>query len=213
MAASSKAAGAVANTTEKMSGNNLTIVLVLISLLVLGITGLAAKALLTGIIRDTKVVTAKLKAEQQLKKDLEAAPKLVEAYQNLGPQSSVLSNALPNSADFPSLIVTLENMTTTSGVKLKTVSPIAATTTQTTPAPAAAASGAKTPQGYDFSITFDGTLDGLKHLLGDLETSARPMRVTAVSINGSDSSLSGEIDVQTYWQDKAELPFETEIIK
>jgi hypothetical protein len=39
------------------------------------------------------------------------------------------------------------------------------------------------------------------------------MRVIGMQMNGSGSALSGEVDIQTYYQDRAQLPLTKEAIK
>jgi Tfp pilus assembly protein PilO len=112
--------------TEKLSGNNLMIVLLLVTFLVVGISALLARALTGSIVLDTKVVKAKTTANKNLTADLTAAPQLVQAYSALGPEAQTLSDALPNDSDFPGLIVTLENMSNAAGLKLKSVAPTVA---------------------------------------------------------------------------------------
>ncbi len=200
------------NKTENLSSNNLVIIMLLISFLVVGASGLVVKALFTSIVRDTKVATAKGKADKQLSADLTAAPRLVDAYAALGPQALVLSDALPTTVDLPSLLVGLEGMAGDAGIKLKTVAAAqVAVSASTTPAPTSGSTA--TPQVYPFSVTFDGTYASMQKFLSDIEVSARPMRVVGIQLNGSGSALSGEIDIQTYYQDKAQLPFSTETIK
>jgi hypothetical protein len=235
-----------ASNKAQLSNNNLVIIMVLITLLVVGATAIVTKALVTSIMRDTKVVAAKSKADKQLKDDLTAAPQLVQAFQGLGQTANTLADALPSTADLPGLLVLLENMSNDSGVSLKSVVPVAAATagaggaatTSTTTAPTTAsvgatasslaasgtssgtaASGSATggaaavPQPYIFTLDFNGTYVGMLKLLGDLETSARPMRITGVQISGSGGALSGSVSVQTYFQGKAQWPFSTETIK
>jgi hypothetical protein len=163
----------------------------------------------------------------------------------LGQTANILADALPNTADFPGLIVMLENMSNDSGVSLKSVTPSgavslatgagAATATPTAPtassvtsvASSSLASGtgggatgtssgstaAATPKTYSFSLEFDGTYVGLLKLLGDLQTSARPIRIAGMQLAGSGAQLSGTLTLQTFYQDKAQLPFSTETIK
>jgi Tfp pilus assembly protein PilO len=197
--------------TEKLSNNNLAIILLLISLLVLGAAGLATKALAKTIKRDTTVLQKKLAAEDQLTKNLTAAPTLVTAYGELGPRKALLADALPDKADFPSLMVTLENIALMSGAKLKVIAPIEGTVV----AADASASDASTPtpQAYQFSISLSGNYDALLKYIGGLETSARPMRILSSSFTGSGSLLNVELAIETYYQDKAKLPFGTEIVK
>jgi len=187
----------------------------LVTLLVLGVTAIAGKALITSIARDTKVAIAKDKAEKQLKENLVAAPKLVEAYDGLSSQKSVLADALPTTADLPSLLVTYENIAAQSGVKLKSIGSSVGAATTAAAADGSASSGsiAAVPQTYDINYTFAGSYAALTKLFTAMELSARPMRVTSVNMNGSGSAMSGDISLQTYFQDKAELPIGTETIK
>src|SRR4051812_20359937 len=104
-----------------MSSSNLMIILLLINLLVVGVAGLAIKSLYATIALDGKIDHLKGIAAKQADDDLEAAPGLVNSYSALGDKASELASALPNTADFPSLIVTLENMGNASGLKLKSI--------------------------------------------------------------------------------------------
>lgn len=199
---------------QQLSGNNLLIVMLLITLLVVGISGLVGKSLVTTALRDKKVLEKKSLAEKQLEKNIEAAPRLIDSYGQLGEKASVVANALPNTPDFPSLIVTLENMGRGAGIKIKSVTPVqAGSTDEADAAPVATSDTAPKPQPYKFGIAFSGSYVGLAKLLTEIETSARPMRVLDIQLTGSGSALTGVVDVETYYQDKAELPFGKETVK
>jgi len=202
----------MATKQDKLAGNNLIIVLVLVTLLVVGITALVSKSLGGSIARDTKVVSAKAKAEKQLKENLVNAPKLVDAYQAMGAQGVVLSDALPTTSDLPSLLVAYENIASQSGLTLKSIG-VDTVTASTLPASAEAGSFVPTPKPYNFIFAFDGSYAGLGKLLAAMELNARPTRVTNVTLQGTGSELSGNVSVETYLQDKAELPIGTETIK
>lgn len=221
---------ALNKTTDKLSSNNLFIVILLITLVVIGITVLASKALISTIVRDTKVASAKLTADNQLKENQKNAPELVNSYQSLGPSAAVLVTALPNTPDFPSIIVTLENIGKLSGVRVKTVTPSAATSaapvaTTTTPATDTAATASTTtaaadakpttpePQTFTYSVGLAGSYDSIQRFLKALEVSARPVRVTEVQFSGTGAALAATMNIQTYYQDKATLPFSEEPIK
>lgn len=199
--------------TEQLSGNNLVIIVLLITLLVVGVSVLVGKSLVTTIARDSKVDKKKVAAEKQLKADVEAAPNLVDAYKQLGDKTPVLADALPNTPDFPSLIVTLENMSHIAGMKLKTVTPAAVASDETTGTTANDISVAPKPQPYKFTISVSGGYPGMNRLMSLIETSARPMRVLDIQLTGSGSALTGNIDLETFYQDKAQLPFSKETVK
>ena len=211
-------------TKPKLSNNNLMIVMVLISLLVVGVSALIGKALVGSIMRDTKVISAKSKADKQVKEDVTSAPKLVDAYNVLGSAANTLNDALPNSKDMPSLLVTLENMSNDSGLGLKSITPAVPAIAATAPisdqngqssvaASSSSGSPAVTPNPFNLVIDYDGSYPALAKFLGDIEQSVRPMKVTSVTMNGNGSALTGEIDLTTYWQSPAQLPFSTETIK
>jgi hypothetical protein len=208
----------VAINTEKMSSSNLMIILLLINLLVVGVAGLAIKSLYGTIALDTKIEHSKSVAAKQADEDVDAAPGLINSYAALGDKSPELASALPNTADFPSLIVTLENMGNASGLKIKSIAPTLVTGSVDPVAGAAAPaapdpSAPPKPQQYTFSLTTATTYDSVLKFLNTIETSARPMRVMNVQFTGSGSNLNSQIDLMTYYQDKAELPFSTENVK
>jgi hypothetical protein len=232
---------ATSKTEAALAGNNLIIVLFLVSLVVVGTAGLLDKWLVTGIIRDTKVVSAKQEADRNLSENVKNAPLLVEDYNNMGSLSKILADALPNTSDFPGLLVTVENMAVDSGVKLKSIVPMVSVSTTATDAsttvPAAdtagtsgtttgsgttsgtidtTSAGAATPpkpQAYTFSITFESTYASLTDFLKNVELSARPMKVTNLELSGTGSALTATMNLQTYYQDKAELPYGTRTIE
>lgn len=197
--------------TDKLGDNNLILVMSLVTLVVLALTGIVSKFLVSGIILDTKVVAAKSKADDQLKKNLVSAPKLVEEFAALGTDAGVLADALPATADFPSLLVAVENMGLNAGLQLRAVTPSSGGATL---APVASAAGtAPVAQKYSFAVTFGGRYDSLQRFLTNVQTYARPLRVTSIQLSGTGSSLGGAIEFETYYQGKASLPIGTEIIK
>ncbi len=204
---------------ENLSNNNLMIVMLLISLLAVGVSVLVGKSLVTTIVRDTTVVKKESAADKQLSSDKDAAPKLVDAYGQLNDKTKLVADALPTEPDFPSLIVTLENMAKTAGVTLKSVTPAQAGASSVDASAGATAAAstdtsvAPTPQSYKFGISFSGTYASLTKFLTVIETSARPMRVLDMQLAGGGSALSGQFDVETFYQGKAQLPFGKETVK
>ncbi len=212
---------------KQLSNNNLIIIMVLVTLLVLGVSALIGKTLIGDISLNAKVIGLKNKAYSQVKQDVTAAPNLVTSFNNLGASANVLADALPNTADFPTLIVEMENIANDAGVKLTTVGPLAGgtagvggtapVTTSNGAAPTTATTSSNPvatpqPQTYSFTAEVQGSYASLQKVLTDLEASARPMRVTGLQISGSGSSLSALLDVNTYYQSAATLPFGTEAV-
>jgi hypothetical protein len=122
----------------------------------------------------------------------------------------------------------MENIASDAGFNLKNVTPGQIVVPVATPVPTPAAGGAAVapvatpavdpnaipkPKPYTFTVTFDGTYTSLQKFLADLELYSRPMRVQSIKLSGAGSALSGTVDVQTFYQDKATLPFVKETIK
>lgn len=208
---------------DSISANNLLLILLLVSLIVIGATGLVAKSLIVGIIRDTKVLSATNKAKSTLDKNLQSAPKLVSEFEGLEQRMrDTLADALPNDNDFPSLIVALENIASDSNFILKSVAPgqvmVSQSANSGTVSTTSADSGTGSiepprPKPYVYTVAFDGSYISLLKFMNDLELYTRPMRVTSLKLSGTGNALSGTVDVQTFYQDKAALPYAKEIIK
>jgi len=194
-----------------LAGNNLLIVLALVTLVVIGITGFVGNSLVRTILRNNKVVAAKATADTNIQADVAAAPNLVASYQSMGTAADILANALPLTADFPSTLVTMENIANKNGLLLKGVNPEPITGTSGTPVTASTDDGK--PQTTQYAIVVVGTYDHVKAMFADLELSARPLRVVGAQFNGSGSALTTQLDIQTYYQSAAKLPIGSETIQ
>jgi Tfp pilus assembly protein PilO len=205
----------VAKTTkaDQLSTNNLMIVMLLISLVVIGATVLFGKSLLSSIARDTTVVQKTGTAEKNIEADLVAAPSLTAAYKSLGPSTTLLADALPATPDFPSILVTFETMARTAGMSLHSIDPAGTAGTapiaQTIPAEGAAVS----PVAYPLSVSLNGTFASFQKFMMTVETSARPMRITDIKVSGSGSTTNIEATIETYYQGAAALPLSKEYVK
>jgi hypothetical protein len=201
------------STKKPMSNTNYGALMLVLTLVVIGVAGLVGKTLAETVVTDTKVVLAKNKANDQLKKNLEVAPRLIDNYNALGESKTLIANALPNTADLPGLIGVLENMSSSVGVTLKSVTPSSSVGTSVDVSVTATDAEATTPKAYNVSLAFDANYAALQKLLDGIERSARPMRVTAIQLTGSGASLSVQMELSTFFQDKATIPFKMEVVK
>jgi Tfp pilus assembly protein PilO len=196
-------------------GNNLILVLALVSLLAVGAAVLVDKALIDNISRDTKVATAMSTARKTMDQNVKNAPQLVQAYAGLGQLNQVIKDALPNTTDFPGVLIVVENMAATAGIKLKTVSPVkaASASSGSTTSTATSSALAPKPASVKYAVTFDGSYATFAKFVSNLELSARPMHVSSVSLTGTGSNLAGMMEIDTSYQDKATLPITEDTIK
>lgn len=173
-------------------GSVVTVVVLMISLFV-G-RGLAAK-----LSTNNKILTKKRQAEQQLAKNLDAIGQLKTEYASLGPKRDLILDALPTSADFPSIVSTMENISKNAGVSLASVTPSEETSN-------GAVNGL---QEYSFNASITGGYNGFKSFLTNVELSLRPMTITTMKINGSSSELNVEMTLKTYFQGPFDMSLRT----
>lgn len=208
---------APSRTEHQVSNTNLSIILLLVTLLVVGASGLIAKNLITGIIRNTKVVDAKTRASNQLDLNLQDAPRLVDNYRQLGDRSTLIAAALPDTTDLPGLLVLLENISSDAGLKLKSVEPgfIADSLSSASTAKTATDTSVDPPKPKTFAVNaaLDGSYPTLQKFVADMELSARPLRIDSIQLSGSGNALSAQLGLTTYYQDKGKLPYGKEVIK
>jgi Tfp pilus assembly protein PilO len=194
-----------------------TVVIVMVCLI-------AANSLVRSLVLNTKVINGQNKAKQELTTKLDNAPKLISAYNQLGPERSVIEDALPTDADFPELVTIAESMAASSGVDLKSVAPaaaasVSATSTAPTTTPAATtgttstASSAVTPSQYQFTLSVTGGYSQIVSFLGAIESSARPMQVSSTQLSGTGGLLTANLDINTYYQGAATVTDKTEVVK
>jgi Tfp pilus assembly protein PilO len=186
------------NPTKNMSNNNLIIIMLLVTLLVIGISAFIVNLLVRTIALDSKLVSKKLAAEKQLKENIVAAPNLIEAYRELGEERTLLEDALPTTADLPSLLVVLENMSKDATLALSGVAETAPVVAVAAPAPAAADTDATAS---DATATGTDTTGGTATTTGTAATT-EPVSVTpkpetfavAVTVKGSYAGLQTILD-------------------
>ncbi|MBW4061302.1 hypothetical protein HJC99_01880 [Candidatus Saccharibacteria bacterium] len=201
---------------RELSNNNFFIVLLLISLVAVGAGILITKGLITSIRHNAKVLTATSAANKQLDANVVSAPQLVSSYQSLsGSTPTILTDALPNTPDFPGLISLLETTGNLSGATYTSMVPDVAVGATVAPATSVPASNGSIPTAQSTNVLakFTGSYPAMMKLINTLQLSARPIQITAIDISGTGAQITGTLSITTYYQAKATLPFGTESIK
>jgi len=201
--------------TKPMSLVTYLVIMAVVTLLVIGVAVVAGRMVVADIILQSKVQSAKTKANNQVLANLAAAPKLVDSYHKLGATAALLNDALPNNSDImpvdsdtPGFVAMVENIALQSGVALKSYTPSVETTSL-----AAAGADMPTPQAVGATLSIDCTYQSLQKLLGNLETSARVIRVNSIQLSGSASKMTAQLDITTYYMSKATIPFKQGALK
>ena len=193
------------------SVNNYIVIMVVVSLLAILVTGFIVNILGREFYMNTKVIIGKQKAVSDLGEKKDNADSLMASYENLGQRRDLIEHAIPNTSDFPQIVTIVNNAAQSSGVRIKAVSPNAVSlsavaTPETTPV-----EGAATP--YKFGMDVEGSYARVRDFIKNLELSARPIKVDAISIRGDGVSLNVSMRGTTYYQSEATLEDKLEPVK
>ncbi len=190
---------------KELSANNYIALLTLVSLAAVVISVLIGRGLVGQAALNAKVISAKSKADKQLATNLQTAQSLVDNYHGLGSKSQLIANSLPTTPDFPALLSQFELLVAASGNRMGGIVP--------TPGSSAGQASADTPSNYDLTLSVNGNYDSILRLLHNIEISARPLQVTGLSMSGSTTTMSAQIEMSTFYQGEATLKPKTEEVK
>ncbi|MBP7835037.1 type 4a pilus biogenesis protein PilO [Candidatus Saccharibacteria bacterium] len=177
----------------------------------------ATQALYKKLKYQNSVISLRNQAVDQLKKNISATNELEAQYiafdtspesitGNSDPNSKVVLNALPSKYDFPALATSLEALLNTSGVAIESITgtddQVAAEQTNINPKPLE----------IPFTITAKGSYASIQSLVKNIERSTRPIKITNISLKGTDSSMQATIKATTYYQPLKNLDLEKKVI-
>ncbi len=172
----------------------------------------ASRALLTRRAFQSRVISAKVLALNQLKENKIASGKLVEQYTNFvaldpnvlsgnpkgtgekdGDNAKIILDSLPSKYDAPALISSLEKITAT--YKEPSI-------TSTDDEVHQAKADVKKPVPIIMPFTINVTTDLVagQKLLTTLESSIRPINITLLALSATDKAVSLNISANTYYQ-------------
>lgn len=188
----------------------------------------ASKALLDQRSYQSKVISKKEIARENLKGNIAAADQLtvsfnefVGASQNViggnpngdsdkdGDNARIVLDALPSKYDFPALTTSVDKLFRTNGFIVKAIDGTDDEINQS------AVKSAVDPQPIEMPFEFEissQAKEGQK-LLDLLERSIRPFQITGLSIESKKSQLDFKISATTYFQPEKNLDVKTEAIK
>lgn len=177
----------------------------------------------------SRVITAKQKAETQLKANVNAEASLVSSYKafigtstniiggnpngtgnNDGNNADIVIDALPSKYNFPALASSIEKI-----LKDRSLSVTSITGTDDEVAQSAATSSA-TPQpvSMPFSFTVSGaSYQAAQDLITTLEHSIRPIQLDSVTLTGAANNMQVTVTAHTYYQPEKDLTLTTQVVK
>jgi hypothetical protein len=189
----------------------------------------ASKAVLSQNAYQSRVISAKEKAHQQLQKNIKAVSDLGVSYKafdgtatnviggtatgsgdNDGSNSKIILDALPPAYDFPALTSSLEKILTDRGLKISAIngtddqinqqSNISSPMPQPVPIP------------FTFTVS-DANYSSVQQLVKALQSSIRPIAIDSLDISGGTNNMSVTVTAHTYFQPAKSLKVTTKVIK
>jgi hypothetical protein len=178
----------------------------------------ASRSLLNQRAYQSRVISAKAQAAQQLKDNINATQSLVTAYTEFvseptnvlggnpkgsgdkdGDNAKIVLDALPSKYDFPALATSLEKILTAQNYKINTIT---GTDDELNQQKAATVSQ---PVEMPFQIGVSGSYDSMQNLIITLERSIRPIQIQTLDLSASSGNVQINIKAKTFYQPETNL--------
>ncbi len=210
--------------------NSSVVIVAAITTVVFVFSLVAAHALYNQSRYQSKVLSAKHKADKQLKDNVTALSQLENEYTIFdkadtnviggngspaatgdrdGNNARIVLDALPSRYDYPALISSVEKMMQARQIKIASITGTDDEINQETKS----SETSPAVQTMGFSIAGDASYTSVKALIGDFESSIRPFSLKTLTLTGSDADMNVSSDVETYFQPAKNLNLTTEVVK
>jgi len=190
---------------------------------------MASKTVLSQNQYNSRVMSAKQKAHNQLQDNIEAFNDLQKSYKafnststnviggltdgtgdNDGSNSKIILNALPSTYDFPALASSLEKLIADRGMQ---VGSITGTDDQVNQQ-----NNVSSPNPQEVEIPFTFTVNNanyraVEELFKALQSSIRPFQVDKVNIAGGGNDMTVTVEAHTYFQPARSIQPTTKVVK
>lgn len=197
-------------TTKKSFANNLsTSNLIAVSILIAALSIVLAlvigRMLLDSMMLNSRVISKKNAASKQISANYDNLKSLENQYNGLGVLRDTITTAMPTKPSLPQLWAMLENIGSSSGVSISSVT---STITADVEAPAGS-----TVQQLPISVSAQGSYAAIQSFLTNLELSTRPLRVTNITLSGTNNAAQATLSITTYYQGAANLNVGSEVVQ
>lgn len=155
---------------------------------------------------NSRVISAKVEARDQLTSNLENLDKLSQQFGELNTSETTnaktILHALPPTYDYAALASSIDGIASLSGVRSNTN--IGEDTSES------ALNFATTSQPVEIPLSLDvsGSYDAIRTYISNLENSIRPIHVQSVAYSGTNGDLQVLIEATTYYQPARSLDVE-----
>lgn len=208
--------------------NTLMVAAIAISSFIVVFSLVASKALLSQRAYQSRVITKKESARDQLKSNVEATGPLGTAYsswvgtpenilkgdpngdnQNDGDNAKIILDALPSKYDYPAVATSLEKLMLQNHLKIDAITG----TDQEVAQASQQVSQNPKPVEMPFEIQGTASYGSIQNLVAFFELSIRPFYIDSIEFSGNDKALKIDMKAKTYFQPERDLTIKTEVIK
>jgi len=208
--------------------NTRIVIYVSVAAFILVLSLVATKTLISQAAYQNRVISAKHKAVDTLKKDIDTTDQLKTSYQAFtgtaqnvlggnpggdgpsdGNNAKIVLDALPSQYDFPGLTTSLEWLLTQQQVAISNISGTDDEVAQS----ANSSSSSPQPNTIPFSVSVTGDYQHIQSVVDAFSRSVRPMQIKTMDIGGGKDSLTLSITAQTYYQPAKSLNIGTKVVK
>ena len=190
---------------DKLSTSNLIAVSILIGILSIVLAVIIGKMLLGSLMLNAKVIGKKSTASKQINTNYDNLKGLQSSYNSLGALRETASSALPIRPELPLLWAMMENIGNASGVSTGSV-------TSVVTADADAPAGGPVQQ-LPISVSVQGSYEAIQTYLKNIELSTRPLRVSNITLSGTNNNVQANLLITTYYQGSADLTIGSEVVQ
>lgn len=190
---------------------------------------IASKTVFSQNAYQARVISAKTKANNQLKDNLDTFGTLQKSYKkfdsapkniiggaktgsgnNDGSNSTIVLDALPDRYDFPALAASVEKILTSSNLQ---VSSIKGTDDQLTQQGNVSSPNPK-PVEMDFSFTVDNaSYTSVAQLVALLQLSIRPIQIDTFDLSGASDNMTLIVNAHTFYQPSKDVSITQKVVK
>lgn len=190
---------------SNLSTSNLIAAALLVGVLSVVLALIIGRMLLSSMMLNARVIGKKSAASKQISTNYDNLKKLQGDYSALGATREIITTSLPSQPALPQLWAMMENIANSSGVSTSSVGSVAM-------ADAEAPAGGPVQQ-LPITVTVQGSYAAIQQYLKNIEQSTRPLRVTNVTLSGTDTTVQASLTVVTYYQGAADLKVGSEVVQ
>lgn len=212
---------------EVSKANTMVVAVIAVAAFVTTFSLVASRSLLAKRSYQSKVITEKEKAVDQLRANIAAVDSLTNSYKSFvdrpeniiggasagegdqdGDNAKIILDALPSKYDFPALATSIEKMLVSRNYSIDAINGTDDEVAQST-----AVTSSNQAIEMPFQLSVNGNYTSMQELVRILERSIRPIQIESLRMTGNDGLLQMNIDAKTFYQPEKTLNITKKVVQ